>query len=204
MSVRRCRIFLKCPSFPLCLRIGLCPFCPPWGRNHDLRLEGVEQTLISCACVCNPVDALESVRGTVSRSGRCISCHMRGSWVGISHFRHIVLLLLWCCVVVDFEVSCWWSKILPLACSGKIKEKLRNSNAIVTRADKGNSIVTTYRDNYEKKVNDFIHKNGAEESKNSITTKFQKAIRHTLHECKTLINTEDKWKFTCLNPKPRV
>ena len=82
-----------------------------------------------------------------------------------------------------------------------IKEKLRNSNAIVTRADKGNSIVITYRDNYEKKVNDFIHKNGAEESKNSITTKFQKAIRHTLHECKTLINTEDKWKFTCLNPQ---
>ena len=37
-----------------------------------------------------------------------------------------------------------------------IKEKLRSSKAIVTKAVKGNSIVVSYLDNYEKKVTDFI------------------------------------------------
>ena len=53
-----------------------------------------------------------------------------------------------------------------------IKEKLRNSNAIITRADKGKSIVITYRENYEKKVIEFIHKNGADETKNNIRRKY--------------------------------
>ena len=82
-----------------------------------------------------------------------------------------------------------------------IKEKLRNNKAIVTRADKGNSIVISYRENYEDKVTEFICKNGVDETNNNITTKFQKELRHTLQKCKIVINTEDKWKFTCLNPQ---
>ena len=42
-----------------------------------------------------------------------------------------------------------------------IKDKLRNNKAIITKADKGNSIVVSYLNNYEDKVTEFIHKIGA-------------------------------------------
>ena len=45
-----------------------------------------------------------------------------------------------------------------------IKDKLRTNNAILTKADKGNSIVISYDSNYKCKVQDFIHKNGAIET----------------------------------------
>jgi len=44
-----------------------------------------------------------------------------------------------------------------------IKEKLRTNTAIITKADKGNSIVISYGNNYERKVHDFIYKNGTTE-----------------------------------------
>ena len=57
-----------------------------------------------------------------------------------------------------------------------IKEKLRNNKAIITKADKGNSIVVSYLNNYEEKVTEFIQKNGANETNN--VTKFQKELRY--------------------------
>jgi hypothetical protein len=31
--------------------------------------------------------------------------------------------------------------------------------------------------------------------------KFQKELKHTIKQCKTIINTEDKWRLTTLNPQ---
>ena len=85
-----------------------------------------------------------------------------------------------------------------------IKEKLRTNTAIITKGDKGSSIVISYGNNYERKVHDFIRKNGAIETCNKTTT-FQKEVKHTLNECKTLIHPEAKWKFTNMNPQtPRL
>ena len=82
-----------------------------------------------------------------------------------------------------------------------IKDKLRNNNATITKADKGNSIVISYLNSYAEKVSNFIHKNGASEAKTNTTVKFQKELKHTLKLCKTVINNEDKWKLTNLNPQ---
>ena len=82
-----------------------------------------------------------------------------------------------------------------------IKEKLCTNKAILTNADKGNSIVILYLNNYEEKVSDFIHKNGALETKNNTTVKFQKELKHTLKHCKILVNPEEKWRLTNLNPQ---
>ena len=71
-----------------------------------------------------------------------------------------------------------------------IKEKLRNNKAVITKADKGNSVVVSYLNNYEEKITEFIQKNGTNETNNNVITKFQKELRHMLNKCKILINTE--------------
>jgi len=44
-----------------------------------------------------------------------------------------------------------------------IKDKLLRNKALITKADKGSSIVIIYQKYYEKKVADFILNNGADE-----------------------------------------
>jgi hypothetical protein len=61
----------------------------------------------------------------------------------------------------------------------QIKEKLRQNNALITKADKGNTIVITYLKDYDQKVLNFISDNKAIEVNNNITTKFQKDLRNT-------------------------
>ena len=58
----------------------------------------------------------------------------------------------------------------------------------------------SYLDNYEKKVTDFIPKNGADETNENITTKFQRNVRNAVNRCKILINAEDKGRYVSLNP----
>jgi len=82
-----------------------------------------------------------------------------------------------------------------------IKEKLHANNAVLTKADKGSSLVITYNTNYEDKVSDFIQNNNALMTTNNMTVTFQKELKHTLKRCKTIINPEISWKFTNLNPQ---
>jgi len=55
-----------------------------------------------------------------------------------------------------------------------IKDKLRKNKALITKADKGSSIIIVYQNEYEQKVLDFISNNGVEDLNSNITTKFQK------------------------------
>jgi hypothetical protein len=41
----------------------------------------------------------------------------------------------------------------------QIKRKLSDANALITRADKGNSIITVYGKDYNDKIHDFIFSN---------------------------------------------
>ena len=90
-------------------------------------------------------------------------------------------------------------QIMELRAVRSIKDKLRMNNAIITKADKGNSIVISYDSIYRNKVQDFIHKNGATETCNNKTTMFQKEVKHTLTLCKILIHPESKWRYTNMN-----
>ena len=82
-----------------------------------------------------------------------------------------------------------------------IKEKLIVNNATITKADKGNSIVTMYNTDYDDKVLNFIHNNNAHVTTNNTTATFQKELKLTLKGCKTIISPQISWKLTNLNPK---
>jgi hypothetical protein len=82
----------------------------------------------------------------------------------------------------------------------RIKEKLRKNNALITNADKGNTIVIIYHKDYNQKVLNFISDNKAIEVNNNITTKFQKDLRNTLNNCKQIVGADNKWRYVNLNP----
>jgi len=54
-----------------------------------------------------------------------------------------------------------------------IKDNVLKNKALVTKADKGSSIVIIYQKEYEQKFSHFISNNGAHEINENIITKFQ-------------------------------
>lgn len=61
-----------------------------------------------------------------------------------------------------------------------LKEKLVNNKAIITKADKGNSIVITYQEVYHDKVLHFINDNNFTTISSNPTKAFQKEVRRQL------------------------
>jgi len=82
----------------------------------------------------------------------------------------------------------------------RIKDKLKENNAIIQKADKGNSIVVIYTDEYTQKVQEFISQDNFTTANEDITKALQKEVRDTVNECKSVIRKQDKWKFMNLNP----
>jgi hypothetical protein len=83
----------------------------------------------------------------------------------------------------------------------KLKEKLENNEAMITKADKGNSIVIIYQNNYQENVLHFINDNNFTNMTNDPTQNFQKEIRKTINDCPQLIKKNEKWKYINLNPR---
>jgi hypothetical protein len=82
----------------------------------------------------------------------------------------------------------------------KIKDKLLINKAIISQADKGNSIVITYQDDYHKKIFDFISNNNFTTVKSDLTRTFQRELRNKINECQIIIHKEQVWKYINLNP----
>jgi transposase-like protein len=85
-----------------------------------------------------------------------------------------------------------------------IKKKLTENNAVVLKADKGNSMVIIHADEYHNKIRDFITTNKFSITNNDLTNNFQKQIRHTVNNCSTIIPKDRKWLYTSLNPSAPV
>jgi hypothetical protein len=83
----------------------------------------------------------------------------------------------------------------------KIKEKLKQHNAILTKADKGQSIIIIYNDDYNNKVQDFITNNNFQLASRDPTNTFQKDIKILINSSPTLIAQHSKWKYHNMNPK---
>jgi hypothetical protein len=81
-----------------------------------------------------------------------------------------------------------------------IKEKLKNNNVVATKADKGNSIVIMYYDDYVSKVQDFISHSGAETAKDNLTNRFQADVRRTVNDYKLTLDSRQRWKIINMNP----
>jgi hypothetical protein len=71
---------------------------------------------------------------------------------------------------------------------------------MITKADKGNSIVILYVVDYSNKVDTFISNNNFMTSKMDITNRLQRDIRTTVNECQRIIPKEEKWRYVALNP----
>jgi hypothetical protein len=84
--------------------------------------------------------------------------------------------------------------------SKKIKGKLGQNNAVILKADKGNSIVIEYTDNYHNKIQDFISNNEFQIAKKDPTKRFQRNVRAVIRECQFLIGKEKRPKYVNLNP----
>ena len=82
----------------------------------------------------------------------------------------------------------------------QIRGKLNKEKAMITKADKGNSIIIIYTDDYNKKVNAFIANNSFQKTSNDITRKLQRDIRNTINDCQNIIPKEERWKVINLNP----
>ena len=81
-----------------------------------------------------------------------------------------------------------------------IKTKLRDNEAIITRADKGNTLVIISTKQYESTITDFIEAHDFHTTTKDPTNSFQAQIRKTINNSKTLIPSETKWKHVNMNP----
>jgi hypothetical protein len=87
----------------------------------------------------------------------------------------------------------------------QIKRKLEAANAMVTKADKGNSLIILPESEYNSKVNDFITNNNFSLIPQDNTKRLQRTVRATVNECKNIILKDSKWRHISLNPTaPRI
>lgn len=73
------------------------------------------------------------------------------------------------------------------------------NNAMITKADKGNTMIIISKGKYHEKTQNFINKNNFTMITQDLTTNFQTEIRNTINNCNRLICKEDKWKLINLN-----
>jgi len=80
--------------------------------------------------------------------------------------------------------------------------KLEHNNAIISKADKGNSIVILYLNDYQLKIQEFIEKNNFTILEKDPTNLFQNKIKTTIKTCPSLIPRETSTRLTHMNPTP--
>jgi hypothetical protein len=81
-----------------------------------------------------------------------------------------------------------------------IQSKLKNNEAMIASADKGNTIVILPIHQYESKIQDFIDTNNFRTSTSNPTKTFQSQVRKTINHSPNLIPPSLRWKLINLNP----
>jgi hypothetical protein len=82
-----------------------------------------------------------------------------------------------------------------------IKNKIEQNQLIVTKAVKGNNLVIIHKEDYNSKVEEFITNNNYTKLSYDITNKLQRSIKNRLNNCNNIINKNNKWKYSNMNPK---
>lgn len=83
-----------------------------------------------------------------------------------------------------------------------IKEKIKENNLVLTRADKGATIVILKKDDYNAKMNTFLQEQGIKEIKGNPTIKY---TERTKQICKNHMDTIKKYtQKNLIPPNPRV
>ena len=76
----------------------------------------------------------------------------------------------------------------------QIKEKLTKEKAMITKADKGNSILILYVDDNNRKGDNFISNNSFTLTTRDITNKLQRDVKTAIEACREVIPKEDRWR----------
>jgi hypothetical protein len=79
-------------------------------------------------------------------------------------------------------------------------KELTTSKEMISKADKGNSIIITYQDQYHKNVMDFISNKNFTNPKSELIKKFQRDLRSNIKEFQLIIQKDEGWKYIDLNP----
>jgi hypothetical protein len=81
-----------------------------------------------------------------------------------------------------------------------IKEKLTENNALISKADKGNSIVILYQNEYVNKVNNFIEANNIVKIDKDPTQKYSTIINKAINSSKALLSPDEIKNIKMMNP----
>jgi hypothetical protein len=84
----------------------------------------------------------------------------------------------------------------------QIKEKVHCNHLIVTRANKGCTLVMLENQEYDSKTMEFVNSNEFTECTTDPTKSFQKSIKSSFNSCNTMIPQNKKYLLTSLNPEP--
>ncbi len=81
-----------------------------------------------------------------------------------------------------------------------INTKLLDNNALITKADKGNTLVIMKTDDYNSKINDYIENNNIIELHEDPTNKYHKTINKKINNCSELFNPIQKRRLKPIKP----
>jgi hypothetical protein len=81
-----------------------------------------------------------------------------------------------------------------------IRKKLEDNNAMITKADKGNTMVILPVTDYETKIHNFTSNSNFYKEAKDPTKKYQAEIKRTVQRSQALIPEEQRWKYTNMNP----
>jgi hypothetical protein len=77
----------------------------------------------------------------------------------------------------------------------RIQLKLQHNQIVITKADKGNTIVILYKDDYDQKIKEFLATNNFTKLTKDITNKLQTKTRKEISTCNNIIK-----KYINMNP----
>lgn len=102
--------------------------------------------------------------------------------------------------IIQKEKTAIPRKSLPLPLKS-IKNKIKKQDLIVTKADKGNSLVILNKNEYIEKTMNFLENNNTQEINKDPTSKFQNQIKQALKRIDLILTQGEKTKLTAKNPK---
>lgn len=82
-----------------------------------------------------------------------------------------------------------------------LKDKINNNNLVITKAEKGYTVVIIHKNDYDSKIGEFMSNNEFTEKNIDPTKQYHKTIRNTVNKCSIIVPKDKKWQINCLNPK---
>jgi len=77
---------------------------------------------------------------------------------------------------------------------------LTKNEAMISKTDRGKSIIVLYQEEYKDKISKFIASNNFTIANRDVTKQPRRDVGNTVNECQQIIHKSDRWKYVNLNP----